>query len=168
LEMGEAEVAHFLSSLARDAHVSASTQNQALNASSSFITNPGEGDWTDPGRRSGQKTWVASLYPMRLLANTRTRIKSGGGSGSFRQPAIISTDSQGRSAGIISMNRFCKKRLRKPGSRRESLSLPRAIHCGIPLPRTYWRTGRRSQGHRQMSGCSEIDEKERLLWRSPT
>lgn len=32
LEMGEAEVAQFLSSLARDAHVSASTQNQALQA----------------------------------------------------------------------------------------------------------------------------------------
>ncbi len=32
LEMGEAEIAHFLSSLASDFHVSASTQNQALNA----------------------------------------------------------------------------------------------------------------------------------------
>jgi integron integrase len=31
-EMGEAEIAQFLSSLARDAHVSASTQNQALQA----------------------------------------------------------------------------------------------------------------------------------------
>ncbi len=31
-EMGEAEIGQFLSSLARDAHVSASTQNQALNA----------------------------------------------------------------------------------------------------------------------------------------
>ena len=31
-EMGEAEIAQFLSSLARDAHVAASTQNQALNA----------------------------------------------------------------------------------------------------------------------------------------
>ena len=31
-EMGEAEIARFLSSLASDAHVSASTQNQALNA----------------------------------------------------------------------------------------------------------------------------------------
>ena len=31
-EMAEAEIAQFLSSLARDAHVSASTQNQALNA----------------------------------------------------------------------------------------------------------------------------------------
>ena len=32
VEMGEAEIAQFLSSLASDAHVSASTQNQALNA----------------------------------------------------------------------------------------------------------------------------------------
>ena len=32
IEMGEAEIAQFLSSLASDAHVSASTQNQALNA----------------------------------------------------------------------------------------------------------------------------------------
>jgi len=31
-EMAEAEIAHFLSSLAQDARVSASTQNQALNA----------------------------------------------------------------------------------------------------------------------------------------
>ena len=31
-EMGEAEIGQFLSSLARDSHVSASTQNQALNA----------------------------------------------------------------------------------------------------------------------------------------
>jgi integron integrase len=31
-EMGEAEISHFLSSLANDSHVSASTQNQALNA----------------------------------------------------------------------------------------------------------------------------------------
>ncbi len=31
-EMAEAEIAHFLSSLASDSHVSASTQNQALNA----------------------------------------------------------------------------------------------------------------------------------------
>ena len=31
-EMGEAEIAQFLSSLATDSHVSASTQNQALNA----------------------------------------------------------------------------------------------------------------------------------------
>ncbi|MBI4608843.1 MAG: phage integrase N-terminal SAM-like domain-containing protein [Candidatus Rokubacteria bacterium] len=31
-DMGEAEIAHFLSSLAHDARVSASTQNQALNA----------------------------------------------------------------------------------------------------------------------------------------
>ena len=30
--MGEAEIARFLSSLASDGHVSASTQNQALNA----------------------------------------------------------------------------------------------------------------------------------------
>ena len=30
--MGESEIAQFLSSLASDAHVSASTQNQALNA----------------------------------------------------------------------------------------------------------------------------------------
>ena len=32
MEMGEAEIGHFLSSLATDSHVSASTQNQALNA----------------------------------------------------------------------------------------------------------------------------------------
>src|SRR5947208_10174451 len=32
VEMGEAEIAHFLSSLASESHVSASTQNQALNA----------------------------------------------------------------------------------------------------------------------------------------
>jgi hypothetical protein len=32
LEMGEAEIGQFLSSLARESHVSASTQNQALNA----------------------------------------------------------------------------------------------------------------------------------------
>ena len=32
VEMGEAEIAQFFSSLASDAHVSASTQNQALNA----------------------------------------------------------------------------------------------------------------------------------------
>ncbi len=31
-KLGEAEIGHFLSSLASDAHVSASTQNQALNA----------------------------------------------------------------------------------------------------------------------------------------
>jgi len=32
MEMGEAEIARFLSSLARQSHVSSSTQNQALNA----------------------------------------------------------------------------------------------------------------------------------------
>jgi hypothetical protein len=32
VEMGEPEIAQFLSNLASDAHVSASTQNQALNA----------------------------------------------------------------------------------------------------------------------------------------
>ncbi len=32
IEMGEAEIGRFLSSLATDSHVSASTQNQALNA----------------------------------------------------------------------------------------------------------------------------------------
>ena len=32
VEMGEAEIAQFLSALARESHVSASTQNQALNA----------------------------------------------------------------------------------------------------------------------------------------
>jgi site-specific recombinase XerD len=32
MEMGEAEIARFLSSLANESHVSASTQNQAFNA----------------------------------------------------------------------------------------------------------------------------------------
>jgi hypothetical protein len=32
IELGEPEIAQFLSNLASDAHVSASTQNQALNA----------------------------------------------------------------------------------------------------------------------------------------
>jgi hypothetical protein len=45
-EMAEAEIAQFLSGLANDSHVSASTQNQALNALS-FSLSPGlrKGDW---------------------------------------------------------------------------------------------------------------------------
>ena len=55
-EMAEAEISRFLSSLASDSHVSASTQNQALNALLFLYPDLRKGDWLCRRRCPGEKT----------------------------------------------------------------------------------------------------------------
>ncbi len=76
-EMGEAEIGRFLSSLATDAKVSASTQNQAFNALLFLPGSPAEKDCSDRRSRSRQKTQALTGCPYKRRSRAASGLSRG-------------------------------------------------------------------------------------------
>lgn len=88
-------------------------------------------------KKTLRKDLVALHCRTLSIVSIRTPVKSGVGSGYFRQPVTMSTESAEKNAGIIFTSRYCRELSKRRGSKPAFSSRPVRTPCVIRLRRTY-------------------------------